>query len=316
MTKRYLAIAGACAVAMSVGQVTTARGRLVPINELIAGAGLTGGGSGPRATLGIATGGVTGVMVQDGSLGMADLSLGARDALRGDPGPVGPAGPQGPAGTPGQAGAPGPTGPQGPAGPQGPQGVPGEGLIQGPGPGGRLTEFARRGSAAPGGGTFVGNGTNPPEGGVVNKAGQWLFRALIRPGTDPSVVTTALILGAPNRAERVVTVGDTLPDGNVLKGLLAWFLTDTGTVYLAARVPGFRPGVAEDMMAIYGRTPTGLFTVAGKGSVNGANQPIFPFYDNVGNFEVHLMPPNRIGFAAIVFDGTNDNNTHAVYEGP
>lgn len=52
--------------------------------------------------------GVAGVDVRDGSLGVVDLSVAARRALRGVSGPAGPAGP---------AGAAGATGPVGPAGP-------------------------------------------------------------------------------------------------------------------------------------------------------------------------------------------------------
>jgi hypothetical protein len=76
-----------------------------PVREIIAGAGLLGGGSGPTVTLAVDP-----------------------DSLPpGPPGPQGPAGPQGPTGPQGPAG---PTGPQGPAGPEGPVGSIAETFVQ------------------------------------------------------------------------------------------------------------------------------------------------------------------------------------------
>lgn len=91
------------------------------IYNLTPGEGLTGGGGGPSASLGIAPGGVTGAHIANGSLVLDDFSQSAKDGLKGEIGPQGLAGPQGP------------------EGPQGPKGDPGEGaLTDGPGSGGAL----------------------------------------------------------------------------------------------------------------------------------------------------------------------------------
>jgi hypothetical protein len=74
------------------------------------GSGLVQQGSGSNVTIAIAPGGVTGTHIQDGSLQVADFSLAARAALRGEPGPQG---------SPGPVGAPGPPGARGPQGPPG-----------------------------------------------------------------------------------------------------------------------------------------------------------------------------------------------------
>lgn len=66
------------------------------VKQVLAGAGLSGGGKGPVVTLSIASGGITPSM----------LSPAAISALQGAPGPqgpAGPAGPQGPAGPPGSS---------------------------------------------------------------------------------------------------------------------------------------------------------------------------------------------------------------------
>lgn len=71
---------------------------------------------------------LTGGNIKNHSLGLADISNGARASLHGARGPQGPAGTQGAPGATGTqgaqgvAGAQGVTGPQGPVGPQGPKG--------------------------------------------------------------------------------------------------------------------------------------------------------------------------------------------------
>lgn len=100
-----------------------------PIKRITPGEGLTGGGTGPTVTLGLATGSVTGNHVQDGTLEVRHLSAAAQAALRGAVGPQGPqgeAGPQGPQGVAGATGAKGDKGDQGDPGPQGPAGPKGD----------------------------------------------------------------------------------------------------------------------------------------------------------------------------------------------
>jgi Collagen triple helix repeat (20 copies) len=62
---------------------------------------------------------ITGAQIKNGSIGLADLSAGAKKALKGNRGPAGAPGPQG------RTGAAGPAGPAGLAGPQGERGAAG-----------------------------------------------------------------------------------------------------------------------------------------------------------------------------------------------
>jgi hypothetical protein len=81
------------AIITLVGGLAAAGPKLHTITQIILGAGLTGGGTGPKVGIGIAPGGIKGEML--------DPTL--RDSLRGAPGPAGPTGPQGPQGVPGPA---------------------------------------------------------------------------------------------------------------------------------------------------------------------------------------------------------------------
>lgn len=83
-----------CCIGVGVSAVS-----LKSITWITPGAGLTGGGTGPTVTVGIAPGGV----------GLTQISSDAKTALKGAQGPVGPAGPQGVKGDTGPKGPPGPT---------------------------------------------------------------------------------------------------------------------------------------------------------------------------------------------------------------
>jgi hypothetical protein len=90
---------------------TVAQTRLKTITQVLVGAGLTGGGTGPTVSVGLASGGVNSSHVADGSLQVADFSANAQEALRGPQGPkgdTGAQGPIGPTGATGPAGAPAP----------------------------------------------------------------------------------------------------------------------------------------------------------------------------------------------------------------
>ncbi len=221
MNRRRIAWAVVPTALVLFAATGAARPRLKVIKQILTANGLTGGGTGPQVTVGIAEGGVTGSHVLDNSLGVEDFNSAARTALKGDPGLQGPAGPsgpqgvkgdtgptgpmglqgaagadgpigpQGPRGFPGPAGSQGPIGPAGPTGaqgPAGPQGPVGEGaLTQGPGVGGQVVEFARWGTPAPGGGLFYGGNFNSGGGlpaSISNRRGQFLFITGIDENSD------------------------------------------------------------------------------------------------------------------------------------
>jgi Collagen triple helix repeat (20 copies) len=112
-------VAGGSLVLVATGATGT---RLKAITWLKLGTGLTGGGTGPTTTVGIAPGGV----------GLAQISAAAQTALKGAQGPQGPAGAQGPQGPKGDTGTAGATGLQGPKGDIGPAGPKGDTGPQGP----------------------------------------------------------------------------------------------------------------------------------------------------------------------------------------
>jgi len=113
------------------GGAAVAGPKLHNITQILLGPGLIGGGTGPTTKIGLAPGGISGDMIQDGTLklekfnGLTVQQLRGSPGPPGEPGPVGPAGSQGPKGDKGDAGPAGPTGPKGDPGPQGLQGAPG-----------------------------------------------------------------------------------------------------------------------------------------------------------------------------------------------
>lgn len=80
--------------------------------------GLTGGGTGPTVTLGIATGGVGSPQILDGSVGVLDIAPEAKAQLKGDKGDKGDTGAKGDKGDQGDKGDRGDKGDQGNPGPQ------------------------------------------------------------------------------------------------------------------------------------------------------------------------------------------------------
>ena len=118
-----LLVVAAGAAVFSFPSYAQGFGRVV--TRILAGAGLAGGGTGPRVTLSVAPGGIKSEMI--------DPTL--RHSLRGAPGPQGPegpAGPQGAVGPPGPKGDTGADGATGVPGPQGPKGDPGNPGPEGP----------------------------------------------------------------------------------------------------------------------------------------------------------------------------------------
>lgn len=116
------------AIALIVLPGWTPQGGTPPVMRVIAGPGLTGGGSGPIVTIGVAPNGIVSSMIQNGAILLEDLNAATIAALQGQQGPPGAPGPQGeqgPAGPQGEQGPEGPQGPQGETGPQGPPGPPG-----------------------------------------------------------------------------------------------------------------------------------------------------------------------------------------------
>lgn len=140
---------------------TIAQSRLMNITQIKTASGLSGGGTGPTVSVGIAGSAVTSAHVQDGALQLADFATATRDGLRGPAGPAGAtgaqgttgatgptgsAGPKGDAGSQGIAGAAGATGPAGPKGDTGAQGVAGA-----QGPQGAKGEAGSQGATGPAG---------------------------------------------------------------------------------------------------------------------------------------------------------------------
>jgi hypothetical protein len=153
MPRSFCFLAGCLCTLFILGGTPISARPPKPITQLTAMGGLAGGGSGPRASIGIARSGVTTTHVRDGALIIDDFSLAAREALRGERGPEGPSGPQGPPGPEGDPGPAGPQGERGPSGERGPQGDRGPDGVPGPrgetGPAGPTGAQGERGVQGP-----------------------------------------------------------------------------------------------------------------------------------------------------------------------
>ncbi len=378
--RRSTLIAAVPVAAMLFASTGARRPRLLPIKQLTAEAGLTGGGTGPTVSLGLAPGGVTSAHVQDGALTVNDFALSAREALKGEVGAQGPQGApgvqgepgpagQGPAGAmglKGDAGAEGPVGPQGPrgfpgeTGPQGPQGLQGlmglqgpmgpmglqglkgdtgatgakggtgaqgpkgdtgdtgpqgpageSAITDGPGSGGTTTEFARRGTPAPGGGLFYGGGIGGDllPRSVGNRRGELLFATGVDVNSDGAWVngvdTVGLFLAGPNGMVRIAHTGMEMPGGGVFEvfpgleegqGLnavrqgVSLLLTDTGGVYFVVYTTD---GVASER-CLFGWKDGQLFPIKGRSATTVDGLPIGDVAD------VQILSPNRVGYRARV----------------
>lgn len=131
-----LAVSALTALVLA-GTLSESAPKLKAITQLIPGAGLAGGGTGPTSRIELAAGGITSAHIADGTVKPEDLNLTVARELgalvspgpqgpRGDTGLPGERGPQGPTGELGQRGERGEPGPQGLAGEKGERGAPGE----------------------------------------------------------------------------------------------------------------------------------------------------------------------------------------------
>jgi hypothetical protein len=170
---------------------------------------------------------------------------------KGDTGDTGPQGPQGLKGDTGDTGMQGPKGDKGDRGDTGPQGPAGEGaLTTGPLDGGLLSEFARDGSTAPRGGTFLD--TDADNGFAANRRGQVAF--ISRVSFVPGGHAQAVYLATQDSLVCIARYGDAMPDGSTFTSAAVneLVLTDSGIVYFMGENAG---------NGVYGWNNGMLFTV-------------------------------------------------------
>lgn len=274
-----------------------------PIKTIVTTEGLTGGGTGPKLTLGIAEGGIAGKHLAGGTLTLDKFSATAKAGLKGDPGP------QGEPGTPGTPGAPGAPGTPGAPG------APGEsGLSEGPGSGGALIEWAKNGTVVPGVGTLTDLNLRFP--GLANYRGERAFAAMFDSNGDTFGDNYGVFLTGPNGTLCVVKSGDTLPDGSVADSVEPVLLTDSGKLYFTVRtIPQLYPG--KDTTALYGWDGQQVFTVIGAGSHTADGKTLYLHgFSEDRPWPVRALGPKRLGIVAIAKSAEYESPIYLTYETP
>ncbi|MFN3650039.1 MAG: hypothetical protein ACK47B_10715 [Armatimonadota bacterium] len=266
-----------------------------PLMQVIAGAGLSGGGSGPKAKISLAANGVTSQHVQDGSIHADDLASSIRTELRGPAGPEGPVGPAGTTGPAGPVGERGPAGPQGPTGPRGPEGE--SGLAPGPGMGGTLSEFARALTPAPGGGQYYNGASSVMVG---NRRGDLAFVTRVDLDLNGTADCTSLFVANDRTTKLVVRTGEPIPIlGDTINSIAGVVLADNGYAYW------------HTADAVYGWNGSRVFHVLPPGSKTSDGKDISHIES------LTLLPPNRLTFRTAGggggFGGGNGVFSHFAY---
>lgn len=188
-------------------------------------------------------------------------------------------------------------------------------LAEGPGPDGTLTELARPGLAAPGGGTFSGVTLDIT---VTNGRGVWAFTAGVSATQGDS---TAVFVATQQGTTRLAGAGDLMPDGSTLDAFMVPLLvSDTGRIYIAARTALPYVDGVSDTVGIYGWDGSQWFTVVGRGSQTADGKPVYGPLEYVISQApaslVRVLGPRAIGIPVQVWNGTVSQGGLFTFQSP